>query len=110
MDNDLLDPEELPFTSDEIYRAGCSFLPQVAARKMADALTAAAPGLVSARTERRTAWKTGGIINADELPLHGWVYSDDLLPALSSLSEDLAARVEMLRRRLSVRATYGGAA
>jgi hypothetical protein len=110
MKSDLIDPEELPFTSDEIYRAGCRFLPEAAARGMAAALVDAGPGLIAARIERRAGWKKGGIVNADELPLQGWVYPDQLLSALSSLSPDLVKRVADLRHRLQTRPVYGGAA
>ena len=108
MNSNVIDPEELRFTSEEIYRAGCLFLSEAAARRMAEALVLAGPGLIAARTERRLGWKEGGIANADQLPLHGWVYPDELLPALGSLSIDLAARVDTLRQRLALKAIYTG--
>lgn len=98
-----IDPEELPFTRDEIYRAGLSFLSEPEARLNADHLTECGAGLIEAREERRLGWRRGGILNADVLPLNGWVYPLQLLPALAELSPDVARRVEELRARLATR-------
>jgi len=57
----LIDPEELPFTSDEIYEAAKTFLPATTAREMADHLAEVGPGLIEARRERRLGWERGGV-------------------------------------------------
>lgn len=98
---EFIDPEELPFTTDEIFRAGCTFLPQESARLMADHLTECGPDLVDARAQRRAGWLAAGIANAERMALHAWVYPDELLPALSALSPSTAARVARLRRFLA---------
>jgi hypothetical protein len=97
----FIDPEELPFTSDEIYEAARTFLPAVTARRMADHLAAIGPDLVEARAERRVSWEKGGIPNAAKLPLYGWDYPEELLPALAALSPEAEERVAVLRRFLS---------
>ena len=97
----FIDPEELPFTTDEVYRAACTFLPADTARMMADHLTTCAPDLIAARTERRAGWRAAGIRGADALPLYGWVYPTELLPALAALTPDAATRVAQLRRTLA---------
>jgi hypothetical protein len=96
----VIDPEELPFTPDEIYEADKTFLPATTAREMADHLAEVGPGLVEARRERRLGWERGGVAHAAKLPLYGWVYPDELLPALARLSPDLKARVDSLQRFL----------
>jgi hypothetical protein len=101
-----IDPEELPFTRDEVYRAGLSFLPEPVARLNADHLTECGPGVIEAREERRVGWRRGGILDADAFPLLAWVYPVQLLPALAELSPDLARRVDELRARLAIRAEH----
>lgn len=98
---DLIDPEELPFTEDELLRAARTFLPEEAAQKLAAHLAWCGPGAIEHRRERRKRWKQGGIANADQLFEHGWVYPEQLLPALAALSPGVASRVEELRLRLS---------
>jgi hypothetical protein len=88
----FIDPEELPFSADEVFHAGCLFLPTEAARAMAEHLEACGPDLIEQRRLRRAGWRAAGVPNADTLPLHGWVYPDELLPALASLSESAFAR------------------
>jgi len=97
---DYIDPEELPFTTDEIYRAACRFLPPETARVMADHLTTCGPDAIETREERRARWRGAGVANADTALFNYWVYPEELLAALSELSGDVAARVELLRRRL----------
>ena len=96
-----IDPEELPFTTDEIRAAARRFLSEADARLVADTLTKLGPQLVRERSTRRVAWKAANLANADALPLHGWVYPAELLPALAELSVDAAARVESVRRLLA---------
>ena len=98
---DFIDSEELPFTVAEIFAAGRRFLPEHAARQMAEHLGECGPGLIEARIERRTRWRDAGIPGADRRPLHGWAYPDELLPALAALSPELAHRVSMLRSYLA---------
>jgi hypothetical protein len=98
---DLIDPEEFPFTVEEIFAAARRFLPEATADQMAEHLGECGPGVIAARTERRALWQTSGIANADRRPLYGWVYPDELLPTLASLSPDLARRVSSLRKRSS---------
>jgi hypothetical protein len=98
---DVIDPDELPFTVEEIFEAGCRFLPADAARRMADHLGECGPGLIEIRNERRAVWRAGGIPGAEHLPLYGWVYPDELLPALAGLSPELARRVASLRSYMS---------
>ena len=95
---DYIDPEELPFTAEEIYQAAGRFYPQDVARQMADHLAECAPGLIEARTERRAGWRAAGIPNADSMLLHGWAYPDELLPALASLSADAESRARRLMK------------
>jgi hypothetical protein len=89
---DFIDPDELPFTTAEIYEAGQRFLPEPSARDMADHLTHIGPSLIEHRARRRAEWRRHGIPNADMQPLHGWVYPDELLSALASLGQDVRAR------------------
>jgi hypothetical protein len=103
---DYIDPEELPFTADEVYRAGLSFLAEREARLNADHLAGCGPGVIEAREERRLEWRRGGILNADVLPLLAWVYPAQLLPALAELSSDVASRVDELRARLAIQAEH----
>ena len=97
----LIDPEELPFTRDEIYEAARTFLPKATAKRMADHLATIGPQLVEARTDWRAQWERGGIANAARLPLYAWDYPDELLPALAALSPEVEQRVIALRRFLS---------
>ena len=98
---EFIDPEELPFTHAEIYAAAQTFLPGEAARQMADHLVACGPDLIAARSERRAGWLLAGVANAERRLLHGWVYPDELLPALATLSPGAAARIDQLRRALA---------
>jgi hypothetical protein len=94
--SELLDPDELPFTRDEIARAFRLFYPEDVAESVADHFAECAPGLIEIRAERRAQWQAAGIPNAATMPLYGWHYDEELLPALASLSPDVAARVEQL--------------
>ena len=94
--NELLDPDELPFTRDELARACGLFMPPEEAEFLADHSAALAPDYVATRAARRTEWQAAGIPNAATAPLYGWVYSEELLLALASLSESVAERVEPL--------------
>lgn len=96
----IIDPEELPFTVEEIFDAARQFLSEHAARQMAEHLAECGSGLIEARADRRARWRDAGIPDADRRPLHGWVYPDELLPALARLSPDVANRVSSLRRYL----------
>ena len=96
-----IDPEELPFTADEIRAAASRFLSEADARLVAETLTELGPQMMRERSGRRAEWKAASIPNADALPLHGWVYPEELLPALAELSADAAARVERVRRLLA---------
>lgn len=98
--NDFIDPEELPFTVAEVFQAARRFLPDDAARHLADHLSECAPSLIETRLVRRARWRAAGIPNADRMPLHGWAYPDELLPALASLSSELDKRVSALRKYL----------
>jgi hypothetical protein len=100
-DTGYVDPEELPFTRDEIYRASVTFLPESAAREMADHLTSLGPQLVAARVARRAGWQQARVAGARSMPLHAWVYPAQLLPALAKLSADVERRVVQLQQVLS---------
>ena len=93
----FIDPEELPFTFDEIFEAARTFYPAETARQMAEHLGECGPGIVASRAERRASWRAAEIPNADRMPLHARVYPDELLPALASLSPELARRVTELQ-------------
>ena len=95
-----IDPEELPFTQAELFQAAKTFLPELNARILADSLAEIGPMMIATRAERRVSWRAGGLPNAESQLLHGWEYPAELLPALESLSEDLANRVQDLRKRL----------
>ena len=110
MNSLLIDPEEFPFTSEEVYQALRTFMQDAEARSIADNFAQSGPTIVASRAERRMSWKQGGVINAEELPLGAWIYPDQLLTALSALSGELASRVAQLRVVLARRPTYGGAA
>ena len=97
-----IDPDELPFTTEEVYLAACRFLPEATARMMADHLTECGPGLIAARVERRAGWHRAGIPGAATAPIHGWVYPEELLENLSAMSAELAQRVVRLRLYLGV--------
>jgi hypothetical protein len=97
---EFIDPEELPFTTDEIFRAGCAFLPEETARLMADHLAGCGPDVVADRAQRRSVWLAAGRPNAERMPLGAWLYPVELLPALSALSPNTAARVARLRQLL----------
>jgi hypothetical protein len=98
--SDYVDPEELPFTRDELYRAFATFLNESLARTVADSLADTAPDIVQWRAERRTRWRKGGVSNADSIVMHSWVYPSELLPALAALSLDATARAEQLTQRI----------
>jgi hypothetical protein len=97
----FVDPEELTFTREELFEASCCFLPIEEARRMADHLAHLGPHAIRARTDRRATWRKGGVDNADKKPLHYWVYPNELLPALASLSSEASARVAELSRFLN---------
>jgi hypothetical protein len=97
---ELIDNEELPFTTEEIYQAASTFLAEDVARSMASHFADLGPDAIRAREERRAGWRAAGIANAATRPLHFWEYPPALLPALEKLSDDAARRVEELRRRL----------
>jgi len=86
--SNFIDPEELPFTTEELFDAARRFLPEDAAHALAEHLTECGPGVISARAERRAGWRAAGIPGADTMFLYPWVYPDELLPALASLSAD----------------------
>jgi hypothetical protein len=94
--SEFIDPEELPFTEDEVCQAGCLFLPADAARAMAATLAECGPGVIVAREERRAAWRAAGMVETQWMPLHAWAYPKDLLPALASLSPDVASRAQFM--------------
>jgi hypothetical protein len=93
---EFIDPEELPFTTDELFRAGCCFLPREVAQEMAENLASCGADLIEARVQRRAGWRAAGIPNADTMKLGAWGYPDELLPALASLSSDVEARARFL--------------
>ena len=97
----LIDPEELPFTREELYEAGLGFLPAESARLMADHLAHLGPDAREMRDARRETWREAGIPNAHTMLLHYWVYPPELLPALAGLSPDVASRVKDLTERLA---------
>ena len=94
---DFIDPEELPFTEDELFNAACLFMSSNAARHMARHLADCGPGVIEAREERRAKWQASGIANAHWMPLHALGYPEDLLPALASLSHDAEMRALFLQ-------------
>lgn len=95
--SEFVDPEELPFTEDELFEAGCLFISAEAARELARCLAELGPGLSEAREQRRAQWRASGVVDAHWMPLHAWVYPDELLPALASLSADAEARALFLK-------------
>ena len=105
----LIDPEELPFTADEIYEAGRTFLSPEQARMMADHLASCGPGVIKARKKRRAGWQRAGMPNAASTPLYGWVYPEELLPALEALSDEARQRVLDLRKLLDPPGGWGTA-
>lgn len=105
----LIDPEELPFTAEEIYEAGRTFLSPEEAREMADHFATIGPDLMKARQKRRAGWQRAGVPNDALLPLYGWVYPDELLPALEALSIETQQRVNELRKRLTLPDGWGTA-
>ena len=90
--SDFVDPDELPFTTEELFDAARRFLPEDAAHALAEHLTECGPGVISARAERRAGWRAAGIPGANTMFLYPWVYPDELLPALASLSADAERR------------------
>jgi hypothetical protein len=92
----FIDPEEFPFTRDEIHVAARFFLPEETAAMLADHLAHLGPTLIAAREERRAEWRRAGVSDADRQPLHAWGYPDDLLPALASLSPHAESRARRL--------------
>ena len=96
---DLIDPDELPFTTEEIFQAVLLFGPEDAARQLADLFTELGPGYIEERSKCRERWRQGGVPNADTMPLYGWVYPEQLLPALASLSTDAEARALRILER-----------
>lgn len=93
---DFVDPEELPFTAEELFLAARGFLPEDAARDMANHLAECGLGLIVAREERRATWRAAGMVEAHWMPLHGLSYPAELLPALAALSPDAEARALFL--------------
>ncbi len=94
---EFIDPEELPFTEEEVRRAGGLFLPSDAASEMARHLSDCGPQVIEAREERRASWRASGMSDAHWMPLHALCYPKDLLPALASLSRDAEARARFLK-------------
>src|SRR5215813_10669767 len=94
--SNFIDPEELPFTTEELFDAARRFLPEAAARELAGVLTACGPDVISSRAERRAGWRAAGIPGADTMFLHAWAYPNELLPALASLSVDAERRALIL--------------
>src|SRR5215475_2124476 len=93
---DLIDPEELPFTTEELFDAARRFMPEDAARSLAEHLTECGPGVISARADRREGWRAAGIPGAETMFLHAWAYPGELLPALASLSVEAERRALIL--------------
>ena len=58
---ELIDPEELPFTRDEVYRALRLWYPEERARLEADHVAECGRGYVEARAERRAEWRAAGV-------------------------------------------------
>jgi len=91
--SDLIDPDELPFTRDELARAYRLILPARAdADSIADHMAEIGPGLIAIRAERRAQWAAAGIPNAATAPLYGWSYQEEaaeaagLMPTEAELS------------------------
>jgi hypothetical protein len=95
----LIDPEELPFTADEVFRAGCRFLTVTDARAMAKHLAACGADIIAERTARRAKWQAAGVPGANTMSLDAWVYPEALLPALAAGSVDAEARARRLMER-----------
>src|SRR5207302_8763140 len=95
----FVDPEELPFTADEIYRAAALWVSDADARHLGDHLASCGPGHIVERDRRRAEWGKAGVPDAEQSPLHGWDYPEWLLPALSVLSASCGARVHDLVAR-----------
>ena len=95
---ELIDPEEMPFTVDEIYEACLQFMPAGAARRYADDLAASAPDTRRHRRARRLRLRKAGYPEADRQPSGEWDYPPDLMQALEALSDDAVLRVAGLRR------------
>jgi hypothetical protein len=93
----FIDPEELPFTTDEVYRAARLWDTDDEARHLAASLMKAGPGVVKIRAERREYWHRHGLQDAARRPLFAWAYPHWLLPALAVLSPELENRITSLR-------------
>src|SRR5213594_4038988 len=91
-----IDPEELPFTAEEIYRAASLWLTDVDARQLADLLAEQGPFYIVERQRRREKWHRAGLPNAHRLPLSAWGYPEWLLPALAALTPSCEARARAL--------------
>lgn len=94
--SEFIDPEELPFTIDEVVSAGLLFLSVEAAQELARVLVDVGPGMIASREERRARWRDSGVVEAHWMPLNAWSYPDELLPALASLSRDAEMRAVFL--------------
>jgi hypothetical protein len=94
-----IDPEELPFSTEEIFHAARLWLTADDARQMADHLAACAPGIIDDRRELRASLDRTGVASAHEEGLHGWAYPEWLLPALSTLSSSAESRVQAMMER-----------
>ncbi len=75
---EFIDPDELPFTTEEVFQAASRFLPMETARMLADHPTDCAPGMIEHRALRRTEWRAAGIPHADAMPLHGGLTSSTI--------------------------------
>lgn len=91
-----LDDEELPFTRDEVRRAGSAWLGTRDAEELLKSIVASLPGYVAHREElRRKILHHGRAASlCDEAG--EWAVPDMLLAHLSILSVDASARVELL--------------
>ena len=94
----LIDPEELPFTSEEVYEAALQFHPPDAARRLADHLAECGPEVIAGRRALRRQLRASRYPRADRRPSGAWELPAELLPALEKLSESAARRVARLRR------------
>ena len=99
-DRGLVDPEELPFTRQELYGAFLRLGPVREAARLSDHLASQGPDAILAREELRARAKAGRVPRAETMLQHAWVYPPELLSSLAALGPDVAARVEKLQRRL----------
>jgi hypothetical protein len=92
----MLDPVELPFTEEEVLRAASVIWSEREAKLLVSTLIQEIPRYLRYRTRRWALWRQAGYSRRD--PLHGIDLPEEVLAALTVISQSAAARIAKLKR------------